>query len=157
MGKASASTMAERRAAGGRRKGNLRSALCLSPGTNAEPAAVAGLEEHLTRPICLSFYNSAVSLSCGHSFCKERAQEALGCQQNRQGPFGCPLCRVQADPNVQLQPNVQLRSTAQKLFNAATHQQKENHGVQRAGKRESSGQADKVILCDFCFRSPSQL
>ncbi|XP_009284263.1 PREDICTED: E3 ubiquitin/ISG15 ligase TRIM25 [Aptenodytes forsteri] len=120
----------------------------------AEPGAVARLEEDLTCPICLGIYSNPVSLSCGHSFCKECIQEAHSHQHCRQGPFRCPVCYAQADPTMELQPNIQLRSIVQKFLDAPTHQEEEKREVQCEEKGENSGQQDEVILCDFCLQEP---
>ncbi|XP_075020280.1 E3 ubiquitin/ISG15 ligase TRIM25-like isoform X2 [Calonectris borealis] len=114
----------------------------------AKPAAAAGLEEDLTCSICLGIYSNPVSLSCGHSFCKECIQEARSHRQC------CPLCYAQADPVMELQPNVQLQSIVQKFLDAPTHQEEEKCEVQCEEKGESLGQQGKVILCDFCLQKP---
>ncbi|XP_076206341.1 E3 ubiquitin/ISG15 ligase TRIM25-like isoform X2 [Aptenodytes patagonicus] len=120
----------------------------------AEPGAVARLEEDLTCPICLGIYSNPVSLSCGHSFCKECIQEVHSHQHCRQGPSRCPVCYAQADPTMELQPNIQLRSIVQKFLDAPTHQEEEKREVQCEEKGENSGQQDEVILCDFCLQEP---
>ncbi|XP_009470520.1 PREDICTED: E3 ubiquitin/ISG15 ligase TRIM25-like [Nipponia nippon] len=120
----------------------------------AELGAVAGLEEDLTCPICLGIYSDPVSLSCGHSFCKECIQEACSRRHGLQGPFSCPLCCAQADLPVEPQPNIQLRSIVQKFLDAPTHQEEEKQEVQCEEKGESSGQQDEAILCDFCLQEP---
>ncbi|KFZ53077.1 Tripartite motif-containing protein 29, partial [Antrostomus carolinensis] len=71
-----------------------------------------------------------------------------------QGSFSCPLCCAQADPAMELQPNVQLRNIVQKFLDTPTHQEEEKHEVQCEEKEESSGEQDKVILCDFCLQEP---
>lgn len=114
----------------------------------AKPAAAAGLEEDLTCSVCLGIYSNPVSLSCGHSFCKECIQEARSRRQC------CPLCCAQADPAMELQPNVQLQSIVQKFLDAPTHQEEEKCEVQCEEKGGSLGQQDKVILCDFCLQEP---
>ncbi|XP_059681256.1 E3 ubiquitin-protein ligase TRIM58-like isoform X2 [Gavia stellata] len=120
----------------------------------AKAGAVAALEEELTCPICLGIYSNPVSLSCGHSFCKECIQEVCSRRHCLQGPFSCPLCHAQADPAMELQPNVQLRSIVQKFLDAPAHQEEEKHEVQSEEKGESSGQQDEAILCDFCLQEP---
>ncbi|KAM6299733.1 LOW QUALITY PROTEIN: uncharacterized protein AAHN32_007219 [Aegotheles albertisi] len=120
----------------------------------AGPGAVAGLEEELICPICLAIYSKPVSLSCGHSFCNGCIQEVRSRRHRPRDPFSCPLCLAQADPAMELQPNVQLCSIVQKFLDAHADQEEEKGEVQCEEKGESSGQQDKVILCDFCIQEP---
>ncbi|XP_010127307.1 PREDICTED: probable E3 ubiquitin-protein ligase TRIM8 [Chlamydotis macqueenii] len=113
----------------------------------AKQRFVPWLEKELICPICLKIYSSPVSLSCGHTFCNECTQKACS-NQNR---FSCPLCCAQADPSTELEPNDLL---CNRLLDAPAHQEEENHEAQCEEKGESSGQQDKVILCDFCLQEP---
>ncbi|OPJ87924.1 E3 ubiquitin/ISG15 ligase TRIM25 [Patagioenas fasciata monilis] len=116
------------------------------------PTALAELAEELTCPICLDIYSTPVSLSCGHSFCKQCLQQER--QLRPQGPFRCPLCHSQADPAAELQPNVQLRSIVEKFLDAPTQGKRENGEMQSEDEDESSGPEDGVILCDSCLQEP---
>ncbi|KAM9226557.1 tripartite motif-containing protein 6-like [Leptosomus discolor] len=124
-----------------------QAALCGSSTGRAEQRALAGLEEELTCPICLGITGTPMSLSCGHSFCKE-------CIQKARSPFSCPLRNAPAEPAAELQPNVQLRSKVQKLLDAPAPTEEEQREVPREEKEESSGQEDEVIRCDFCLQEP---
>ncbi|KAM6322790.1 E3 ubiquitin/ISG15 ligase TRIM25-like [Podargus strigoides] len=117
----------------------------------AEPGAVAGLEEELTCSVCLGIYSIPVSLSCGHSFCKECIEQAR--RHGPQSPFSCPLCLAQADPAVDLQPNVQLRIIVHKFLDAAARQEKEKREVQCEALGVTLTQQD-MIPCDFCLQDP---
>uniref|UniRef100_A0A8C7X1R7 RING-type domain-containing protein n=1 Tax=Oryzias sinensis TaxID=183150 RepID=A0A8C7X1R7_9TELE len=66
--------------------------------------------EDLNCPLCLSLFNSAVVLPCGHSFCSPCITEALGSQQQ------CPLCRsaVAAGEAKCLPANLILKSLVEK-------------------------------------------
>uniref|UniRef100_A0A8C0BLJ2 RING-type domain-containing protein n=1 Tax=Buteo japonicus TaxID=224669 RepID=A0A8C0BLJ2_9AVES len=71
----------------------------------------ASLEDELSCPICLCLYRNPVSLSCGHSFCKQCIQKALGAQQQSKTPYSCPMCKLQLGPILELQKNFQLSET----------------------------------------------
>uniref|UniRef100_A0A8C9FH00 RING-type domain-containing protein n=1 Tax=Pavo cristatus TaxID=9049 RepID=A0A8C9FH00_PAVCR len=58
-----------------------------------EFGASSSLEDELSCSICLSLYRNPVSLCCGHSFCKQCVQKALGVQQQAKASYSCPLCR----------------------------------------------------------------
>uniref|UniRef100_A0A672V151 RING-type domain-containing protein n=1 Tax=Strigops habroptila TaxID=2489341 RepID=A0A672V151_STRHB len=60
----------------------------------------------LTCAICLDAYLELVMLSCGHSFCRDGIQEGCSHQQCPRGPYRCPLCRAQVDPEEE-SPEVQ--------------------------------------------------
>ncbi|XP_010142896.1 PREDICTED: E3 ubiquitin/ISG15 ligase TRIM25-like, partial [Buceros rhinoceros silvestris] len=80
------------------------------------------LEDELSCPICLCLYRNPVSLSCGHSFCKQCIQKAFSAQQQSKGSYSCPMC---------------------KAFLATTSKGQEGKGSAE-GKKE-------VVPCDFCL------
>lgn len=104
----------------------------------------ASLEDELSCPICLCLYKNPVSLSCGHSFCKQCIQKALGAQQKSKAPYSCPMCKIQLGPILELQKNFQLCSIVE-AFLATTSKGKQGEGS--AGGME-------VVPCDFCLDQP---
>ncbi|XP_075020283.1 E3 ubiquitin/ISG15 ligase TRIM25-like isoform X2 [Calonectris borealis] len=102
----------------------------------------ASLEDELSCPICLHLYRNPVSLSCGHSFCKQCIQKALGAQQQSKALYSCPMCKLQLGPILELQKNFQLCSIVE-AFLATT-----SKGEQGKGSAEGK---EEVVPCDFCL------
>ncbi|XP_059681461.1 E3 ubiquitin/ISG15 ligase TRIM25 [Gavia stellata] len=102
----------------------------------------ASLEDELSCPICLCLYRNPVSLSCGHSFCKQCIQKALGAQQQSKAPYSCPMCKLQLGPILELQKNFQLCSIVEAFLATASKGQWGEDSAE--GKKE-------VVPCDFCL------
>uniref|UniRef100_A0A8C9F3Y5 RING-type domain-containing protein n=1 Tax=Pavo cristatus TaxID=9049 RepID=A0A8C9F3Y5_PAVCR len=100
--------------------------------------ASSSLEDELSCSICLSLYRNPVSLCCGHSFCKQCVQKALGVQQQAKASYSCPLCRVELGPILELQNNFHLCSIVERYL--------ANKGKQDKGFATEKGEA---VPCDF--------
>ncbi|XP_062443686.1 E3 ubiquitin/ISG15 ligase TRIM25-like [Rhea pennata] len=105
---------------------------------------VSSLEDELSCPICLCLYTNPVSLSCGHSFCKQCIQKALSAQQQSKASYSCPMCKIQLGPILELQKNFQLCSIV-KAFLATTSKGKQG---------KSSPEDEERVPCDFCLDQP---
>ncbi|XP_048175374.1 E3 ubiquitin/ISG15 ligase TRIM25-like isoform X1 [Corvus hawaiiensis] len=100
------------------------------------------LEAELTCPICLGLYREPVSLSCGHSFCRQCIKNMLGAQQHSQGPYTCPMCRIHLGPTVELQNNFQLGNIVE-AFQASASKRQEDEGSEKGKTR--------VVPCEYCL------
>ncbi|XP_075769711.1 zinc finger protein RFP-like isoform X1 [Pelodiscus sinensis] len=74
----------------------------------AMAAATTGkkLQDEVTCPICLEYFDDPVSLDCDHSFCRACITQCWG---GLTADVSCPQCR-RAFPQGNLRPNRQLRS-----------------------------------------------
>ncbi|XP_063205085.1 E3 ubiquitin/ISG15 ligase TRIM25-like isoform X1 [Chroicocephalus ridibundus] len=102
----------------------------------------ASLEDELSCPICLCLYRNPVSLSCGHSFCKQCIQKALGAQHQSGALYSCPMCKLQLGPILELQNNFQLCSIVEAFLATSSKGQQ--------GKDSAEGK-EEVVPCDFCL------
>ncbi|XP_014803197.1 PREDICTED: E3 ubiquitin/ISG15 ligase TRIM25-like isoform X2 [Calidris pugnax] len=106
------------------------------------PGGCASLQDELSCPICLCLYRNPVSLICGHSFCKQCIQKALGAQQQSKAPYSCPMCKLQLGPILELQKNFQLSSIVEAFLATSSQGQQ--------GKGAAEGEKE-VVPCDFCL------
>ncbi|XP_026714281.1 E3 ubiquitin/ISG15 ligase TRIM25-like isoform X1 [Athene cunicularia] len=102
----------------------------------------ASLEDELSCSICLCLYRNPVSLSCGHSFCKQCIQKAFSAQQQSKDPYSCPMCKLQLGPILELRKNFQLCSIVE-AFLATTSKEEKSEG--------SAERKKEVVPCDFCL------
>uniref|UniRef100_A0A8C8AC60 Uncharacterized protein n=1 Tax=Otus sunia TaxID=257818 RepID=A0A8C8AC60_9STRI len=93
-------------------------------------------------PTALKVIRNPVSLSCGHSFCKQCIQKALGAQQQSKAPYSCPMCKLQLGPILELQKNFQLCSIVEAFLATTSKEERSEDSAER--KKE-------VVLCDFCL------
>uniref|UniRef100_A0A6G1RRC8 E3 ubiquitin/ISG15 ligase TRIM25-like n=1 Tax=Hypotaenidia okinawae TaxID=2861861 RepID=A0A6G1RRC8_9GRUI len=98
------------------------------------------LEDELSCPICLCLYSNPVSLSCGHSFCKQCIQKALNAQQQIKAPYSCPMCKLQLGPILELQKNFKLCSIVEAFASTASK-----------GQQDEVSAEEKMVPCDFCL------
>lgn len=109
------------------------------------------LEAELTCPICLCLYQQPVSLSCGHNFCRQCIEEALGSQQDPQAASACPVCRAHLGPTAELHHNFTVGNIVQAFqATASKGRQAPRESLEReegAEQREETG----VVLCEQCL------
>uniref|UniRef100_A0A670YZH3 Uncharacterized protein n=1 Tax=Pseudonaja textilis TaxID=8673 RepID=A0A670YZH3_PSETE len=60
--------------------------------TSGEKTALRELKQEATCPLCLDFFKQPMSLSCGHSFCRD-CLALLGAEAS------CPQCRAKVEPS----------------------------------------------------------
>uniref|UniRef100_A0A663EX69 RING-type domain-containing protein n=1 Tax=Aquila chrysaetos chrysaetos TaxID=223781 RepID=A0A663EX69_AQUCH len=79
-----------------------------------------------------------ILVHCGHSFCKQCIQKALGAQQQSKTPYSCPMCKLQLGPILELQKNFQLCSIVE-AFLASTSKGQQQPGRLSRGRRAEKG------------------
>ncbi|XP_036990813.2 E3 ubiquitin-protein ligase TRIM4 [Artibeus jamaicensis] len=72
--------------------------------------AAEDIQEELTCPICLDYFQGAVSIECGHNFCRHCLRHNLAQGGDR---FPCPVCR-EPSSSAALRPNWALARLAEK-------------------------------------------
>ncbi|MEE6522267.1 hypothetical protein FKM82_020712 [Ascaphus truei] len=95
------------------------------------------LAAELMCPVCLSTYQDPVSLSCGHSFCRDCIHKALTSQRDQDRAYSCPMCQAEYEEFPELQRNFQLCSIVQTVSD-----------LHKKGSRDSS------VLCSYCLGDP---
>lgn len=74
------------------------------------------LQEELTCPICLEYFDDPRSMECGHNFC-------LSCLRRSWAPgggaFPCPVCREPSSPD-SLRPNKALARLVERMLRQAS-------------------------------------
>ncbi|XP_078426809.1 tripartite motif-containing protein 16-like protein isoform X1 [Cetorhinus maximus] len=107
------------------------------------------LEEQFTCSICLDFFKSPVTTSCGHNFCK-------GCLEHFWEMIhihSCPQCKETFDPNLPLQKNVILNGLVEKWKKGITEceivQETETleQSSESEAKLEPSQEGEQEITC----------
>ncbi|XP_065590599.1 E3 ubiquitin/ISG15 ligase TRIM25-like [Cyrtonyx montezumae] len=102
----------------------------------------SSLEDELSCSICLSLYRNPVAFSCGHSFCKQCAQQVLRAQKQANAPYSCPVCRVELGPILELHKNFHLCSIVEVYL---SHNEKQDEGV---------AVEEDAVPCDLCLDKP---
>ncbi|XP_069841059.1 E3 ubiquitin/ISG15 ligase TRIM25-like [Dendropsophus ebraccatus] len=95
--------------------------------------ALAVWGEELTCCICLDIYTEPVTLSCGHSFCRECIQDTFETQEDH-GLFSCPECRAVFKTRPMLQRNLRLSNIVETF-------------------RTIQSEKGSVIHCSYCVHS----
>ncbi|KAM7393637.1 hypothetical protein PAMP_020494 [Pampus punctatissimus] len=106
------------------------------------PFSLMSLEEELTCSICLSTFDSPVTIPCGHNFCQDCLLATW------KDTYSCPQCRTHFATKPELKKNTVLSTVVE------TFMLRSNKG--EAGlKVEEGGTAKKedVIRCDTCMEA----
>uniref|UniRef100_K7FA61 Zinc finger protein RFP-like n=1 Tax=Pelodiscus sinensis TaxID=13735 RepID=K7FA61_PELSI len=111
------------------------------------------LQDEVTCPICLDYFNDPVSLDCDHNFCQACITQSWG---GLTADVSCPQCR-RAFPQGNLRPNRQLRSIVE-----AARELRLQAGRERAAERLCEKhqeplklfcREDEIPICLVCDRS----
>ncbi|XP_060757785.1 E3 ubiquitin-protein ligase TRIM16-like [Neoarius graeffei] len=103
-------------------------------------ASISVAQDQFMCPVCLDLLKDAVTISCGHSFCKVCIN---GCwdQEDQKGIYSCPQCRDTFTTRPVLRRNNMLDEVVEKL--------KKKTEVQAASPAHCyAGPGD--VECDFC-------
>ncbi|XP_004848438.1 tripartite motif-containing protein 35 [Heterocephalus glaber] len=121
----------------------------------ALPGPSGSFKEELLCAVCFDPFRDAVTLQCGHNFCRGCVSR---CWEVQATPF-CPVCKARASP-ADLRTNHTLNNLVEKLL------REEAEGARRAGHRSPRvcrphrGQLgffcleDKELLCCLCQADP---
>ncbi|XP_035197965.1 E3 ubiquitin/ISG15 ligase TRIM25 isoform X2 [Oxyura jamaicensis] len=113
----------------------------------ASEPSLAALEEELTCSICLSLFDSPVTVPCGHNFCAsclERTWAGL------EADFSCPQCRTTFAGRPQLRKNTVLCRVVEQLQGCvgAEEQQRQEDEEDEAVAEEAAA----PVYCDSCLQ-----
>ncbi|XP_075770341.1 zinc finger protein RFP-like isoform X2 [Pelodiscus sinensis] len=117
----------------------------------ANPAKM--LQDEVTCPICLEYFNDPVALDCDHSYCRACITQSWG------GPtadVSCPQCR-RAFPQGNFRPNRQLRSIVEAARELRLLAEKEPAAERLCEKHQEPlklfCREDEIPICLVCDRS----
>lgn len=110
---------------------------------------LAGLEEDLTCSICLSLFDTPVTVPCGHNFCASCLDLTWA---ELDAGFSCPQCRTTFPGRPQLRKNTVLCRVVEQLqgCTAAEEQQKQEDEEDEAVVEE---EAASPVYCDSCLQA----
>ncbi|CAM2118261.1 unnamed protein product [Caretta caretta] len=116
-----------------------------------EEAATESFEEEFNYSLSLDIYKDPMSLSCGHTFCKECIQEVINTNQQKPwDTYSHSIRQVNLLPFPKLQKNFQLCRIAEK-FLAPPSKEDCWPELKPAAPRQEEG-----IPCDFCLGQPQR-
>ncbi|XP_062293858.1 E3 ubiquitin/ISG15 ligase TRIM25-like [Scomber scombrus] len=117
--------------------------------------SLMSLEDELTCSICLSTFDSPVTIPCGHNFCQDCLIASW-----EDTYYSCPQCRTHFDIKPELKKNTVL-STVVETFRASSSQsevglseeEEEEEEDEDEEEGEDSPEEDEVLRCDTCMEA----
>ncbi|KAM7418476.1 hypothetical protein PAMA_015883 [Pampus argenteus] len=106
------------------------------------PFSLMGLEEELTCSICLSPFDSPVTIPCGHNFCQDCLLATW------KDTYSCPQCRTHFATKPELKKNTVL-STVVKTFMLRSNKGEAGLKVEERAEAKK----EDVIRCDTCMEA----
>ncbi|XP_040386227.1 E3 ubiquitin/ISG15 ligase TRIM25 isoform X2 [Cygnus olor] len=119
---------------------------------SSEPS-LAALEEELTCSICLSLFNSPVTVPCGHNFCTSCLELTWA---ELEAGFSCPQCRATFAGRPQLRKNTVLCRVVEQLQGCAGGEQQQQQQRQEDEDEEDEAVAEEAaapVCCDSCLQA----
>ncbi|CAM5148521.1 unnamed protein product [Eretmochelys imbricata] len=117
----------------------------------ANPAKT--LQDELTCPICLEYFQDPVSLDCDHNFCRACITQ---CWESLDTDVSCPQCR-EAFPQRNLRLNKKLRNVAEAVRELRLQSVKEPEAETLCEKHKEPlklfYKKDKILICVVCDKS----
>nr|XP_048691040.1 zinc finger protein RFP-like [Caretta caretta] len=117
----------------------------------ANPAKT--LQDELTCPICLEYFQDPVSLDCDHNFCRACITQ---CWESLDTDVSCPQCR-EAFPQRNLRLNKKLRNVAEAVRELRLQSVKEPGAETLCEKHKEPlklfCKKDKILICVVCDKS----
>ncbi|CAK6969845.1 E3 ubiquitin/ISG15 ligase TRIM25-like [Scomber scombrus] len=104
--------------------------------------SLMSLEEELTCSICLSTFDSPVTIPCGHNFCQDCLLASW------KDTYSCPQCRTHFATRPELKKNTVL-STVVETFRVRSNKNE----VSLSGEVEVKAKKEEAILCDACMEA----
>ncbi|XP_035414736.1 E3 ubiquitin/ISG15 ligase TRIM25 isoform X2 [Cygnus atratus] len=120
---------------------------------SSEPS-LAALEEELTCSICLSLFNSPVTVPCGHNFCTSCLELTWA---GLEAGFSCPQCRATFAGRPQLRKNTVLCRVVEQLQGCAGGEQQQQQQQRQEDEDEEdeavAEEAAAPVCCDSCLQA----